>query len=171
MKHPRLKRNSLLCEIQNKPHVPDLHSLPIKGEREGFHGHMSVHGGAGPDEPNHFEKSITIDKWSVTLYVFFKKQKTRVFSFYIRNFFLNYLISLSAAPPPPAFSPCPLSHPPKSANLEISKLWLQKTDRGKGWGEKERKKSKRIYCIKSICVPNLEGAKYLVARRARVCLI
>lgn len=107
MKHPRLKRNSLLCEIQNKPHVPDLHSLPIKGEREGFHGHMSVHGGAGPDEPNHFEKSITIDKWSVTLYVFFKKQKTRVFSFYIRNFFLNYLISLSAAPPLPLFHPVP----------------------------------------------------------------
>lgn len=42
------------------------------------------------------------------------------------------------------------------------------TEKRWGWGaerKKERKKGKRIYCIKSMCVPNLAGDKYLVARR------
>lgn len=89
--------------------------------------------------------------------------KTELFSFDIWNFSLNYLTLFFLSPS------CPLSHPLKSGNLEISKLATKGVGEGcagagVGRGRKEKRK-KRIYCIKNMCVPNLEGDKYLVARR------
>ena len=55
MEHPGLKSNSHLWEIQNKPQVPELHSLPLKGDRErSCQGKISVPGRAGMDEPSHY---------------------------------------------------------------------------------------------------------------------
>lgn len=133
-----LKELTSLCDTE-QPHVPDLHSLPIKGEREGLSWTNECPWWSWPwmNQIIKKKKSVTVDRWSCYFICLFLK--TRVFSFYIRNF--SWIIW---------YLPSPFLHPVPFLTLQRVQIWksancgYRKQIGARGGRERKKKKAREF---------------------------